>query len=93
MPQDPLHFIQIHPCLHHSGCAGMPQIMEVEILNLIEAGFCSRFLGCRLYSDRDAPRFEGSSDEACTRFLLPVLSFPKMTAMPCLLSRPTTGNE
>ena len=35
MSQDPLDLIQIHPGLNHSGCAGMPQIMEMEILNLV----------------------------------------------------------
>ena len=34
MSQDPLDLIEIHPGLNHLGCACMPQIMEMEILNL-----------------------------------------------------------
>ena len=34
MSQDPLDLVEIHAGLNHLGCACMPQIMEMEILNL-----------------------------------------------------------
>jgi len=32
MPQEPLHLVEIHSALNHSRGAGMPKIMEMEIL-------------------------------------------------------------